>query len=214
MKDVLLQNAFLGVIIGILTSCPMGPVGVLCVRRTLSRGQNAGMLTGLGAALSDTTYASIVYLGVGLVISLIETYQSVLTIVGSLLILAFGIFLYATPPRYDSKDNEKSSQYNTWQILVSSFFLTLSNPTIIFFFIAFFGRYNFVHQTPFYWGVFVYSMCFIFIGALLWWALLTTIVSLFRKKIGLASLRTFNQLVALVFIVVALIGLGSALFGK
>ena len=54
-----------GILIGVLVSCPMGPVGVLCVRRTLQNGRRAGMLTGIGAAASDLLYAAVTYLGVG-----------------------------------------------------------------------------------------------------------------------------------------------------
>lgn len=212
MQDILLSNAIEGIIIGILSSCPMGPVGVLCIRRTLHRGRKAGFLTGIGASLSDVTYAAIVYLGVGLIINLIETYEKTLTIFGSLLILAFGIFLYLTTPHYKSKKSEQSRQLNVWQTILSSYALTFSNPLIIFFFIAFFGRYHFVHDEPYYWGIFAYSMFFILVGALVWWCLLTWIVGLFREKFSVSSIRTFNRIVAIIFMLVAIGGLLSFFF--
>lgn len=209
MLEVLLSNAIWGIIIGILTSCPMGPVGVLCVRRTLYRNREAGILTGLGASLSDVTYATAVYLGVGLVIGFIERYELYLMILGSFLILVFGLFLYLSPPNCDTRDSEQNRFRGGWQTFLSSYALTLSNPLIVFVFIAFFGRSAFVHEAPYYWLVFIYSMFFIFLGGLIWWVLLTFIVSKFRERISIGSVRIFNRLVALVFMAVAVAGVVS-----
>lgn len=187
----------------------MGPVGVLCIRRTLHRGREAGFLTGVGAALSDVTYAAIVYLGVGLLLNLIETYEQTLTLLGSFIILLFGAFLYLYPPHYNSQDADRSRGINPWQMLLSSYGITFTNPLIVFFFIAFFGRYNFVHDAPYYWAVFAYSMFFILVGALLWWFGLTWLISRFRKRMSIASLRLFNRIVAILFILIAIGGIIS-----
>ena len=212
MKEILLSNALGGIIIGILTSCPMGPVGVLCIRRTLHRGRQAGLITGIGAALSDVTYAALVYLGVGLLLDLIKTYEQTLTLLGSLIILVFGAFLYFSPPHYDTKDSAQANHFSRWKMLLSSYALTFSNPLIVFFFIAFFGRYQFVHDAPYYWWVFAYSMIFILLGALLWWLGITWLISHFRSKMSLASMRLFNRIVALLFVAVAIGGVVSFLY--
>lgn len=190
----------------------MGPVGVLCVRRTLHRGLRAGLLTGIGAALSDVFYASLVYLGVGLIIQFIETNQQVITLVGSLFILLFGAYLYFTPPNYRSQESTTSMSYSSWQLVLSSFLITASNPLIIFFFIAFFGRSGFVYPDEGYWFVFLFSMLFIFLGALLWWVGLTQLVNRLRKRISIGGVRSFNRIVAIAFILLALGGLVKALF--
>ena len=75
-----------GIIIGILVSAPMGPVGMLCLQRTLNKGRLHGLVTGLGAALSDIIYAALTCLGMGVVVNFVEANQSPLQLIGSVVL--------------------------------------------------------------------------------------------------------------------------------
>ena len=79
-----------GMIIGILVSAPMGPIGMLCIQRTLSEGRWHGFVSGLGAALSDVIYAAVTALSMGLVVNFVEAHQKPLEVFGSLVLGAFG----------------------------------------------------------------------------------------------------------------------------
>ena len=87
-----------GMIIGILVSAPMGPIGMLCIQRTLSEGRWHGFVSGLGAALSDVIYAAVTALSMGLVVNFVEAHQKPLEVFGSLVLGAFGYYIFQANP--------------------------------------------------------------------------------------------------------------------
>ncbi len=96
----ILDFIFKGMLIGVIASAPMGPVGVLCVQRTLNKGRWYGFVTGIGAVVSDILYAVVTVYGMSLVMDFISDQQNkfYLQIVGSMLLLAFGVYTYRTDP--------------------------------------------------------------------------------------------------------------------
>ena len=119
----LITTIVLGFLIGVLVSAPMGHVGVLCVRRTLHRGRREGLITGVGAMISDLLYAAASYKGITMVLDFIYRYEFFLQIIGSLVVLAFGIHMYFSLPSYDVVDEGKST--NAWKLMTSAFFFAL-----------------------------------------------------------------------------------------
>ena len=120
---------FKGMLIGMIASAPMGPVGILCVQRTLNKGRWFGMVTGLGAAVSDIIYAGITGFGMAFVMDFINNDQNkfYLQIIGSVLLLAFGIYTWRTDPTrnmHRSGQQQGSLWYNMW----TAFLVTFSNP--------------------------------------------------------------------------------------
>ena len=91
---------FKGMLIGLLASAPMGPVGILCVQRTLNKGRWYGFITGVGAAVSDIIYAAVAGFGMSFVMDLLNDQQTkfYLQIVGSVLLLIFGVYTYRSNP--------------------------------------------------------------------------------------------------------------------
>ena len=92
--DLVLYTIIRGLAIGILVSAPMGPIGVLCIQRTLNKGRWSGFVTGLGASISDLGYAVLTGLGMSIVIDFIETNEYLIQILGSLVLAGFGAYLY------------------------------------------------------------------------------------------------------------------------
>ena len=90
----MLALAAKGLLIGILVSAPMGPVGMLCIQRTLSKGRWHGFVTGLGAMVSDIIYAMLTSLGMGVVVNFVEANQAPLQLAGSLVLSVFGYYIY------------------------------------------------------------------------------------------------------------------------
>ena len=89
----MIELFYTGVIIGILVSAPMGPIGMLCIQRTLSKGRWHGFVSGLGAALSDVLYAAFTGLFMGLVVNFVEAHQQPLRIFGSIMLGVFGYYI-------------------------------------------------------------------------------------------------------------------------
>ncbi|MDR2621162.1 MAG: LysE family translocator [Dysgonamonadaceae bacterium] len=194
-----------GILIGILVSAPMGPIGLLCIQRTLNKGQWHGFFSGVGAALSDLFYAGMVCLGMGFVVDFIEGNQSILQIIGSIFLMAFGIYIFrSNPSKQLHKPKENVNSFP--QDVISAFFLTLSNPLIIFVYIVLFSRFNFISPEEKIYSMLLGLLCII-IGALSWWFLITFLVGKLRKIINLRGLWLINKIVGTVIIILSIVGI-------
>ena len=208
----LLDIVFKGMLIGIIASAPMGPVGVLCVQRTLNKGRWYGFITGCGATLSDIIYAGITGLGMGMVVELVsnDTNRFYLQIAGSLMLLGFGIFTYRTDPtRKMRKPGQKKGTLTHNGI--TAFFVTLSNPLIIFLFMALYAQFSFGLQ-PDKPIEMVAGFISIVGGALLWWWGLSWLVDKIRLKFDNNGIRIINRIIGTLVILGSLIVLMTTLF--
>lgn len=196
-----------GVVIGILVSAPMGPVGILCIQRTLYKGRWHGFVTGLGAVLSDVIYAAFTCLGMGVVINFIETNQTPLQLLGSLVLAFFGYYIYkSNPVRSLRKQKEEKISYT--QDFITAFLLTFSNIFIILLYIGLFARFGFVLPDH---SVFLLAggiVC-IGIGAVLWWFMITYFVAKLKKKFNVRGIWMLNRLIGIIIIVLSIIGIVS-----
>jgi threonine/homoserine/homoserine lactone efflux protein len=208
----LLDIVFKGLLIGIIASAPMGPVGVLCVQRTLNKGRWYGFITGCGAALSDIIYAGITGLGMGMVVELVsnDTNRFYLQIAGSLMLLAFGIFTYRTDPTRKMRQPGQKKGTLTHNG-ITAFFVTLSNPLIIFLFMALYAQFSFGLQ-PDKPIEMVAGFTSIVGGALLWWWGLTWLVDKIRLKFDNNGIRIINRIIGALVILGSLIVLMTTLF--
>ncbi len=194
-----------GLAIGILISAPMGPIGMLVIQRTLNKGQWPAFFTGVGAALSDIFYCLLTGLGLSFVTDFIETHQILLKIIGSLVIIAFGLYLFQKNPSRTLKT--PTQQGNTfWSDTVSGFFLTLSNPLILFFIIGLFARFNFM-LPEFKYYHYITGYISIFAGAFLWWFTITYFVNKVRSHFNIRSMKIINRVIATLLMAMAVIGL-------
>ena len=124
-----------GIIIGILVSAPTGPLGILCIQRTLHKGRLHGFVTGLGASTSDIIYAILVGFSMNFIIEFVEQYRFIIQIVGSIILLLFGYIIYSNNPEEELADKKiGTSNRNLFSTYTSAFGLCFSNPIIIFFF--------------------------------------------------------------------------------
>ncbi len=110
-----------GVLVGIIVSAPLGPVGILCIQRTLNRGRWVGFITGIGAAMSDIIYAIITGYGMSFMNDFILKHEVLLQIIGSILLLLFGIYTYRTDP-LKSMHKRSGTTNSYFQNLVTAFF--------------------------------------------------------------------------------------------
>lgn len=199
-----------GLIVGMVASAPMGPVGVLCIQRTLNKGREYGLVTGLGAALSDIFYALITGFGMSFVLEVIEQPRTmyILQLVGSVLLFAFGHYTYRSRPQLRKPSQNRGTLMHNF---VTAFLLTLGNPLIIFLFLALFARFTFV--VPEHVGQQCLGYFSIFLGALLWWYGLTYIIDKVRSGFDVNRIWLINQIIGMVVMVVSVLGLLSTLLG-
>ena len=197
---------FKGMLIGMVASAPMGPVGILCVQRTLNKGRWYGLMTGIGAAVSDIIYAGITGFGMAFVMDFVNNDQNrfYLQIIGSALLLAFGVYTWRSDPTRNMRQSgtqRGSFWYNTW----TAFLVTFSNPLIIFLFMALFAQFAFViPDHPF--EMFV-GFASIVGGALLWWYGLSWLVDKVRTIFDAQGIRIINRVIGAVVIIFSFVSL-------
>ena len=205
MLEIILK----GILIGLCISVPVGPIGMLVIQRTLNRGRKFGIATGLGASMSDLFYTIITLFFLSFVIDFIEAHRFIIELVGSLVVIFFGYFIYKNNPAVQPKPNE-TVQHNVYRDFISSFVLTFSNPLFLFVLIALFARIKFIHSGTSLFET-ILGILAILIGATLWWMTLTYIVSHFRSKIGMHQLKAINQITGGLISLIGCIGLVSSL---
>jgi threonine/homoserine/homoserine lactone efflux protein len=196
--------AIKGLIIGILVSAPMGPVGMLCIQRTLNRGRWYGFVSGLGAALSDVFYAALTGLSVGLIDHIIEAYEKPINIFGCIVLGLFGFFIIRNNPAKNlTKRGETKSTY--FRDFITSFLLTFSNALIVFLFIGLYARFSFALPTDSY-LIIIYGLGGIAAGAIVWWFMITYIVSKMRRWFNHRGIYILNQTVGIIILILSVIG--------
>lgn len=204
MLESLLYIMFSGFIIGVFISAPMGPIGMLVIQRTLNKGRVAALYTGVGASLSDMLYCLLSGLGLSLVTDFIESNQYVLQIIGSLVLIIYGIYLFrSNPSRAITKAPEMPSNY--WRDFATGFLFTFSNPLILFFIIGLFARFNFMSPEYHYYH-YILGYLSIAAGALVWWFLITFFVNKVRSHFNVRSMWLINRVMASLLIIMAIIG--------
>ena len=202
---------FKGILIGIIASAPMGPVGVLCVQRTLNKGRWYGFITGVGASVSDIIYAMITGFGMSFVMNLVNNAETkfLLQILGSIILLIFGIISFRANPTKNMHISSKQKG-TLWHNGITAFLVTFSNPLIIFLFMGCFAQFAFVvphHPLEMFFGYL--SIVF---GALLWWYGLTWIIDKVRTIFDTSGIIIINKVIGSIVILFSLIVLFGTMF--
>ena len=201
-----------GLLIGIFASAPMGPVGVLCIQRTLNKGRWYGFVTGIGAAVSDIIYALFTGLGMSFVMNFISNAQNkfLLQISGSVLLLIFGIYCYRSNPTKNIHKSKKQQKGTLIHNAITAFLVTFSNPLIIFLFICLFAQFAFVvPNRPVEMTVGYISIVG---GALLWWFGLSWLIDKVRGKFDDNGILIINRVVGCIVILCSVIMLLGTIF--
>ncbi len=199
-----------GFIIGIFVSAPVGPIGLLCMQRTLNKGRSHGFATALGATASDLIYAIIAVFSMSFIIEFIEEHSFVLQITGSIIVALFGFYTYlSNPVKKLTKFNLEKK--NHIQDFLTSLGLTITNPLVIFLFIALFAKFSFITESTTFWQS-ILGIVFIMLGAFFWWVLLVNVVNLFRSRFNMRRLYVVNRSTGIIFVLIGIITLGFTLF--
>ncbi|MDE7412777.1 MAG: LysE family translocator [Muribaculaceae bacterium] len=197
-----------GIAIGIIISAPMGPVGILCVQRTLEKGRRTGFFTGIGAAISDMFYCVITGFGLSFIEDFLTRNHDIIQLIGSVVLIGFGIYLFKSNPTRNLKKPEEgiSDRRN----ILNGFLFTFSNPLIIFLIIGLFARFNFLVPEI---QAYHYFIGFISIGAgaLVWWWVVTYFVAKLRSHFNLRSMWLINKIIGGIILIFAIVGIVTAI---
>ncbi len=190
MATTLLILFIKGTLIGFAIAAPVGPIGILCIRRTLSGRYALGLFTGLGAGLADTFYGAVAGFGLASISDFIHHYDFYIRLFGGFLIAWIGVSIFRSHPRELSQDS--SSEGSLIQAFTSAFFLTLSNPITLLAFAAAFAAMGIkpVHDSLSQASILVAG---VFVGATTWWISLSTAVHLMHHKLSETQLLWINR---------------------
>ena len=195
-----------GIVIGIVASAPMGPVGVLCIQRTLNKGRAYGLVTGVGAALSDIFYALLTGYSLNLLYDVISNPTTVywMQLIGAIIMFIFGVHTFRSNPVQNTR-NVSRNKSSLLRNGITGFFITLSNPMIILLFVALVSPFNFFipemslpHQC--------FGYLAIFAGAMLWWLFITYVVNKLRTRFDVRGIWIINRVIGGAVMVGSLVG--------
>lgn len=181
-----------GIIIGLLISVPLGPIGIMCIQRTLNRGYMSGFVSGLGAAAADIIFAVIAGFGLSIIINFIEEKHIYFQILGGIFVLYIGYRIFNTNPVKQLR-LQRLNKTRLSQDFASVFLLTLSNPMAIFLFIAIMAALKVANDLLSIFEIFILTAG-IAGGSILWWFTLASISNRFRKRIRLKSIWWLNKI--------------------
>lgn len=179
-----------GLIIGFSIAAPVGPIGVLCIRRTLAQGRVCGLVSGLGAATADAVYGCIAGLGLTFISSFLIRQQLWLHLIGGGFICYLGIKTFMSLPAEQAAKAKGSSLVSAY---ASTFFLTLTNPMTILSFAAVFAGLG-VASTSSNYRLAMVLVLGVFIGSALWWLILSGCISLVQTKVTPGRLQWVNRI--------------------
>lgn len=188
---------FKGILIGLMVSVPLGPMGVLIIQKTLHKGALAGFVAGMGAAFADLFYAIVAAFGLGFVINTIKTHELLLQIIGGIFLLIVGLKIYFDNPLKQIRTRKRVTKTGLLGDFLSLFFLTASNPVAVVVFMAVFAGTSVLGDTPSF-KTEVFVLAGVIIGGGLWWYTLSTLVNIFRKKFRLRVLVTINRVAGVI----------------
>jgi len=195
-----------GILIGFAMAVPVGPIGIMCIRKTLTEGKLRGLVIGLGAATADLLYGCVAAFGLTVISDTLVSQRIWIRLVGGALLLFLGIRTFRTRPA-DLKIPINSS--GILRSYLTTVFLTLTNPLTIFAFLAVFAALGLGNGL----GYFSASalVAGVFIGSGLWFLLLSSSVILFRKKLDLVGLQWVNRIAGILIIISGVIAVVSLL---
>jgi threonine/homoserine/homoserine lactone efflux protein len=187
-------NLLRGLLIGFSIAAPVGPIGVLCIRRTLAEGRRAGFVSGLGAASADAIYGSIAAFGLAYISAFLISHQLWLRLIGGVFLCYLGCKTFLARPALAAPPQAESRLGSNF---ASTFFLTLANPLTILSFAAIFAGLGVASVESSFIPA-ALMVAGVFCGSAAWWLLLSGGVGLFREKFNARGLLWVNRISGLI----------------
>ena len=218
----LLKILFGGLCVGLASSVTVGPVAVLCIQRTLSKGHLSGFVSSMGIVCADTIMAILAFSVYALIKSYIDEYSHIIQFVGGCLVVVVGIFIFFKNPVPQIRKN-KTGQSVLWQDFASMFGFTLANFIVVIpYILAFFTMFNIDLTIDFHnvaegtvaFSDALYNILVLggfFLGATLWWLAVTSLISIFHKGFKPRHMIMINRVAGLVIMVLGIATLLSVI---
>lgn len=203
------------ILVGLCAAMPLGPIAVLALQKTLSRGWKTGYSVGFGSSFGDTLFAAISVLSIAFISQFLDNHKAWVLVVGGIIILIIGIGIILTNPVAEirQKNQMKKGFFENGMLQGASqgFLMTLANPGAL---VLMLGLVAFFHldidAAPSYYSGVASSILGVIIGTNVWWVAFTSVINLFRKKFKLRQLIAINRISG---VVITVLGAISAIQG-
>lgn len=192
-----------GLIIGFSIAAPVGPIGVLCIRRTLEYGRWIGFVSGLGAATADAFYGLVAGLGLTIVTRFLIEQQSWLHVIGSVFLCYLGLRIFFSKPSEEAA-KAKGKGRNVFKAYASTFLLTMTNPVTILSFLAIFSSLGMAKNESSIADLLL--VVGVFLGSVFWWLLLSQMAGLLAKHVGNCFFKCVNYVSGAVLVAFGIYG--------
>jgi threonine/homoserine/homoserine lactone efflux protein len=186
MNDIMVVAK--GMLAGLAISAPVGPVNMLCVSRTITKGRAAGIVSGLGAGAADTIYGAIAGLSISFVIAFLVREEFWIRLAGGILLVGIGLWYYFRKPRSLTEERKLDSEHSAF---VTAFLLNLTNPTVVLSFLAILTALGLQRHKA--WAQDLALVLGMFFGAMLWWTALVAISGHFRDRFSSRGMLWMNR---------------------
>jgi threonine/homoserine/homoserine lactone efflux protein len=193
-----------GLLIGLIVTIPVGPIGILCLTRFLTHGPLYGMISGIGGACADIIFANIGAMGLAMIEQVISKHIQVLQLISAAFLSSLGIYMIAKKEKPDMQKGARKR--SLLEAFFSTLFITLANPLLIFSFIAFFSLFSIETKELSRAGLLLLSSG-ILVGSCTWWFLLAVISSLFNYTFNHRTVQFLKNIAGVCIIIIALVSL-------
>jgi threonine/homoserine/homoserine lactone efflux protein len=196
-----------GILIGFSIAAPVGPIGILCIQRTLNQGFSYGLVSGLGAATADAGYGCIAAFSVTAVLGLLTGFNNGFRLIGGIYLCYLGWRAFRAPPGHRPSSGHIPGQLHAY---LSTLMLTATNPMTILSFAAIFAGFGIGSRGAGYLpgGLMVTG---VFLGSILWWLMLSGGTAIVRQRFTSDHLRWVNRFSGVIIVVLGLYILGGML---
>lgn len=197
-----------GIIIGLVSAAPVGPINLLVIQRALTQNIPAALVLSLGGALGDCTFGAIAAFGVGAAASLLHDHTAAIRLVGGLIMLVFAIVVWRSTPHL----RDESAQASPARMAIVAYGMVITNPATLFFFVASFGAAGIAgigHDTPEHRLNAALVLAGVFSGSMIWWLFISSAAHAFRNRVTDRHLAWLNRVTAVALTVFGVAAVGA-----
>ena len=195
------------ILVGLTAAIPLGPLGIMCIQNTLSKGRWSGFAVGVGSSVADTFYASIALLSVSFISDFLDRNSSLVMVIGGAIVMLIGLQIALKNPIKDLRRPLAGSIGSRHaRDLLKGFLMTITNPGALVLMLGLFAFFRLDLGSGYRAYAVLVALGGIFLGTASWWFLLSSGISLFRKRFRLRQIIVINRISG---IIIALIGLAS-----
>lgn len=196
---MLVESIVKGFIVGIGASIPLGPLGVMCVQKTLSKGRISGIVTGFGASITDTIFATFAIVSLALIQDFVKNNEISVLFFGGLAVIAIGLKIFLTNPVKQIRRSKGGKKL--LEDFLSAIIMTITNPGAVFLILGLFAFVGLNVDSSSSGDVIFAALLGVFLGANAWWIILSTSINIFRNKFRLKQLLMINRVAGIVIMV-------------